>query len=324
MTSESGWITTQDVLDATKRIQGYVRRTPVLTSELANRATQAELFFKCENLQKTGAFKFRGAYNALLQLSEAQKKKGVVAFSSGNHAQAVAFAASEMGIPSTIVMPSDAPQAKIANTRAYATEVILYDRHKEDREAIANQVMTSKGLTLIPPYDHPHVMAGQGSAAVELFEEIGPLDYLFVCVGGGGLLAGSSLAAQYFSPHCKVIGAEPEAGNDGGQSFRAGKIIKIPVPQTIADGARTQALGTLPFPIIQKYVHSFHSVTDLELCKQMRFFMEHMKIVTEPTGCLSAAVAMNHKVDLKGLKAGVIISGGNVDPDSFHEWIKKI
>ncbi len=313
----------QSVLEACRRTKGQVLRTPVLSSDVANQLTEARIYFKCENLQKTGSFKFRGASHALMQLTDEQRKKGVATFSSGNHGQALALAARELNISAVVVMPQDAPATKISATRAYGAEVILYDRETEDREAIAGGIVGSRGMTLLPPYDHPDIIAGQGTAAAELFEEVGSLDYLFVCVGGGGLIAGSALAAQHFSPGCKVIGAEPEAGDDGGQSFKKGTRVKIAVPQTIADGARTQVLGALPFQVIQKYVHSFETATDAQLCNQMRFFMEHMKLVTEPTGCLSAAVAMNRKFDLKGLRVGVIISGGNIDREKFCEYLGK-
>jgi threo-3-hydroxy-L-aspartate ammonia-lyase len=306
-------ITYADITAAAQTLEGVAHRTPVLTSRKANELTNAQLFFKCENFQRIGAFKFRGAYNALSRLGEQQKKQGAVAFSSGNHAQAVALAGRLLDIPTTIVMPSDAPAMKLAATRGYGAEVILYDRTREDREAVAGKLVSERGLTLIPPYDYADVIAGQGTAAKELFDEVGKLDYLFVCVGGGGLISGCAVAAAHLSPGCIVIGVEPEAGNDAQQSLRTGKIVDIPVPDTIADGARTQHVGHLSLPLMQAYVKDIVTVTDDQLRSQMRFFAERMKIVVEPTGCLAAAAVMNRIIDLTGARVGVIVSGGNVD-----------
>ncbi|MFC0169056.1 threo-3-hydroxy-L-aspartate ammonia-lyase [Pseudoduganella danionis] len=302
-----------DVQAAAARIDGYAHRTPVLTSRTANAELGAEVFFKCENLQRMGAFKFRGAYNALARFDEAQRRAGVVAFSSGNHAQAIALSARLMGIPATIVMPLDAPAAKVAATRGYGAEVVLYDRYKEDREEIGRNLAQQKGMTLIPPYDHADVIAGQGTAAKELFEEVGSLDSLFVCLGGGGLLSGSALSTRALSPHTRLYGVEPEAGNDGQQSFRSGSIVHIDTPQTIADGAQTQHLGNLTFPIIRRDVNDILTVSDAELRAAMRFFAERMKIVVEPTGCLGFAAARAMKQQLQGQRVGIILSGGNVD-----------
>ena len=312
-----------DILAAAKRLKGKVHHTPVLTSTQANIIAGCDIYFKAENFQRIGAFKFRGAYNAISQLSPEQRKNGVVAFSAGNHAQAIALAAREEKIPVVIVMPEDAPLSKLTATRGYGAEVITYNRETEDREAITNEIAKTRGMTIIPPYNHPHVMAGQGTAALELIEEVGHLDYLFVCVGGGGMIAGCSVITNHLLPECKVIGVEPELGNDGEQSLKSGSIVKIPVPKTIADGAQTQSLGPLCFPIIQKFVDDIVTVTDDELCQQMLFFMERMKIVVEPTGCLSAAAVMNKKLDLRGKKVGVIISGGNVDPGKFSECLSR-
>lgn len=302
-----------DVQAAAARIDGYAHRTPVMTSRTANAEFGAEVFFKCENLQRMGAFKFRGAYNALARFDTEQRRAGVVAFSSGNHAQAIALSARLMGIPATIVMPQDAPAAKVAATRGYGAEVVLYDRYKEDREEIGRQLARDKGMTLIPPYDHADVIAGQGTAAKELFEEVGPLDSLFVCLGGGGLLSGSALATRALSPQTRLYGVEPEAGNDGQQSFRSGSIVHIDTPQTIADGAQTQHLGNLTFPIIRRDVDDILTVSDGELRAAMRFFAERMKIVVEPTGCLGFAAARAMKASLQGQRVGIILSGGNVD-----------
>ncbi len=305
------------VARAAERIAGAAHRTPVMTSRTADGRTGASLFFKCENLQRAGAFKFRGAYNAVAALSEAQRRRGVVAFSSGNHAQAMALAGRLQGAPVTIVMPTDAPAAKVAATRGYGAEVVLYDRYAEDREAIGRRLAEAGGLALIPPFDHPDVIAGQGTAAKELFEEAGPLDLLLVCLGGGGLLAGSALSAEALSPGCAVVGVEPEAGDDGRRSFRAGEIVSIAVPRTIADGAQTQALGRLTFPIIRRLVRDVVTVPDAALVEAMRFFTERMRIVVEPTGCLAAAAAFTAAVDVRGQRVGVIVSGGNVDMARF-------
>jgi threonine dehydratase len=270
-----------------------------------------------------GAFKFRGAYNSIAQFTEAQRKHGVVTYSSGNHAQAIALSAKLLGVKATIVMPNDAPAAKVAATKGYGGEVILYDRYKEDREEIGRRLSEERGMTLIPPYDHPHVMAGQGTAAKELFEEVGRLDYLFVCLGGGGLLSGSALSARALSPRSSVIGVEPEAGNDAQQSFRKGEIVTIDVPQTIADGAMTTHLGQYTFPVIQKYVDDILTVTDRQLIDMMKFFAQRMKMVVEPTGCLAAAAAMSGELPVGGKRVGVIISGGNVDLDLFARFLNE-
>lgn len=310
-----------DVAAAAGRIAGLANKTPVMTSRTVNEEMGAEVFFKCENFQRMGAFKFRGAINALLQFSEEQKKAGVVTFSSGNHAQAIALSARLLGIPATIVMPEDAPAAKVAATREYSGNVVMYNRYTEDRELIGRDLAEKHGMTLIPPYDHPHVIAGQGTAAKELFDEVGELDVLFVCLGGGGLLAGSVLSARALSPACTVYGVEPEAGNDGQQSFRSGSIVHIDTPKTIADGAQTQHLGEHTFPIIQKNVDDIFTVTDEELLASMRFFAERMKIVVEPTGCLGFAAARARKEELKGKRIGIIISGGNVDIARYSEFL---
>ena len=305
--------TYDDVVQAAGRIAGVANRTPVLTSRTVDEAFGAQVFFKCENMQRMGAFKFRGAYNALMKFSPEQRRAGVVAFSSGNHAQAIALSAKLLGIPATIVMPQDAPAAKVAATRGYGGNVVLYDRYTQDREQIGRDLAQQHGLTLIPPYDHPDVIAGQGTAAKELFEEVGPLDAFFVCLGGGGLLSGSALSTRALSPGCRLYGVEPEAGNDGQQSFRKGEIVHIATPQTIADGAQTQHLGNLTFPIIRRDVDDILTATDDELVECMRFFAERMKIVVEPTGCLGFAAARRMKDELRGKKIGILVSGGNID-----------
>lgn len=321
MTATPHCITAADIIKAAEILQGQAIRTPVMTSRQANDIAGAQLFFKCENFQRVGAFKFRGAFNAISQLTPAQRQAGVIAFSSGNHAQAMALAARELGVKVTIVMPHDAPVAKLAATRGYGANVVIYNRHNEDREVITQRLAAEQGLALIPPYDYPQVIAGQGTAAKELIEEVGPLDILLVCTGGGGLLSGCAVAAHHWSPGCRVFGVEPQAGNDVQQALRSGEKVRIPVPQTIADGAQTQQVGNLTFPIVQQYVEDILTVTDRQLCQQMRFFMERMKMVVEPTGCLAAAAAMNRLIDLQGKKVGVIVSGGNVDVDKIGQYL---
>ena len=311
-------ITPDDITAAAARLAGVAHRTPVMTSRTADEFTGARLFFKCENFQRMGAFKFRGAYNALAQFTPAQRRAGVIAFSSGNHAQAIALSARLLGMPSVIVMPQDSPAAKLAATRGYqagqpGSEVVLYDRYTEDREAIGARLAAERGMTLIPPYDHPHVMAGQGTAAAELIEETGPLELLLVCVGGGGLISGCAVAAHALSPGIEVVGVEPEAGNDTQQSLAAGRIVHIATPKTIADGAQTQHSGQLTFPVIQQLVKAIVTVSDAQLVQAMRFFAERMKIVVEPTGGLGAAAALQGVVPVRGRRVGVIVSGGNVD-----------
>ena len=321
--TETGLIlpTYADVEIAAGRIAGVAHRTPALTSRTANARTGANLVFKAENLQRMGAFKFRGGYNAIAALTPAQRRAGVLTYSSGNHAQAIAYAGNLLGTPTTIIMPEDAPVAKVEATQNYGAQVVRYDRYTQDRLAIGAELAAARGLTLIPPYDHPDVIAGQGTAAKELIEEAGPLDILLVCLGGGGLLAGCALAAHALSPGCRVYGVEPEAGNDGQQSFRSGKIVKIAVPKTIADGAQTAFLGDYTFAIIRELVEDIVTVPDSALVAAMRFFAERMKLVVEPTGCLAAAAAFTGAVPVEGKRVGVIISGGNVDLPSFARFI---
>ncbi len=320
-TLAAGLPTYDDVTAAAARIGGAAFRTPVLTSRTADERTGGTLFFKAENFQRAGAFKFRGAYNAIARLSDDAKRRGVVAFSSGNHAQAIAYAGQLQDVPTVIIMPKDAPAMKVAATRGYGGEVVAYDRYTEDREAIGRRLSQERGLTLIPPYDHEDVIAGQGTATKELIEEAGPLDMLLVCVGGGGLLAGSALAAKALSPDCRIYGVEPEAGNDAQQSFRSGSIVRIPVPVTIADGAQTTYVGSKTFPIMQALVDDMLTVSDQQLVDTMRFFVERMKIVVEPTGCLAAAAALNGIVPCRGKRVGIIISGGNVDPKALAGFL---
>ena len=302
-----------DVAAAHERIRAQARRTPVLTSATIDARTGASVHFKCENLQRMGAFKFRGAYNALSQLTPEARRRGVIAFSSGNHAQAVALASRMLGIPATIVMPKNAPRVKLDATRGYGAEVITYDNPGESREALAKRIAAERGLTVIPPFDHPHIVAGQGTAAKELIEDAGSLDVLLVPCGGGGLLTGCAIAAKHLAPACRVIGVEPAAGDDATRSFRTKTLQTIPLPDTIADGARTTSLGALTFPLLLRYVDDMLTVTDEELLRTMFFLWERMKIVVEPTGALAAAALLEKKLDAKGLRVGVVLSGGNVD-----------
>jgi threonine dehydratase len=306
-----------DVEAASRRLKGHAHRTPVMTSRGVDEVLGASVFFKCENFQRIGAFKFRGAFNALSCLPAENRARGVIAFSSGNHAQAVALAARMLGIEAVIVMPEDAPASKLAATRAYGGRIITYDRYRENRQVIAEALARERGAPIIPPYDHPDVIAGQGTAAAELLEEVGPLDSLFVCLGGGGLLSGSLLAAKALAPACKVYGVEPEAGNDGQRSLRQGSIVSIDVPKTIADGAQTQSLGKITFDIIRRHAAGILTATDAELVECMRIFAGRLKIVVEPTGCLGFAAVRSHAAELAGQRVGVIISGGNVDADRY-------
>jgi threonine dehydratase len=312
----------RDIEQAAARIAGAAHRTPVLTSRSADALAGAELFFKCENFQRMGAFKFRGAFNAIARFDHAQRRAGVLTYSSGNHAQAIALSASIAGIRSAILMPHDAPALKLQATKGYGGEVIVYDRYTENREEIGGRLARERGMTLIPPYDHPDVICGQGTAAKELFEETGPLDVLLVPLGGGGLLAGSALAASALAPGCKVIGVEPEAGNDGQQSLRRGEIVHIAVPHTIADGAMVTHVGEHNFALIRRLVDDIVTVSDAQLAATMTFFAERMKMIVEPTGCLAAAAAMHGAYPAgtdswAGKKVGILISGGNVDLARF-------
>lgn len=305
--------TFDDVQMARNRIAGIAHRTPVLTSRTADAATGARLFFKAENFQRGGAFKFRGAYNAIAALREKGSRQGVVAFSSGNHAQAIAYAARLQGVAATIVMPADAPDMKVAATRGYGADVVFYDRYKEDRSAISVRLAAERGAVLIPPFDHADVIAGQGTAILELIEEVGELDLIVTPLGGGGLLGGTALAARERSPGATIVGVEPEAGNDGQQSLRQGRIVEIAIPKSIADGALTPSIGAHNFPIIQRAVADIVTVSDAQLVETMRFFGERMKIVVEPTGCLAAAAVLEGVLACAGKRVGIVLSGGNVD-----------
>jgi threonine dehydratase len=303
-----------DIEAAAARLAGHAHRTPVLTSRTVNARAGAEVLFKCESFQRAGAFKFRGAYNALAQLAEGERRAGVLTYSSGNHAQAVALAGRLLGIRTVIVMPEDAPAVKLAATRGYGAEIIAYDRRQTTREALGRRIAGERGLAVIPPYDHPQVVAGQGTAAKELLEDAGPLDWLFVPCGGGGLLSGCAIAAAHLAPGCKVVGVEPEAGDDATRSFRTGTLQTVHNPDTIADGARTPSLGAITFPLVLAYVHDMMTVSDRELADAMLYLWERMKIVVEPTGALAAAGLFKRGDDLlRGRRIGVIVSGGNVD-----------
>ncbi len=306
---------------AQTRIATRVQRTPALHSPLLDAHCGAQVFLKCENLQHSGAFKLRGAFNTLLQFSPAQRAAGVVAFSSGNHAQAIALAARELGMRAVIVMPNDAPPAKLAATRAYGGEVLLYDRYREDREAICRELARAQGLTLVPPYDHPQVMAGQGTLAKELFEQCGELDVLLSPLGGGGLLSGCAVAAQALSPACRVVGVEPAAGNDGQLSLQRGERVRIATPRTVADGAQTQQLGELTFAVIRRHVAEIRTVDDAALLDALRFAARQLKLVLEPTGCLGLAALLSQPDAWRGLRVGVVLSGGNVDPAQLAGYL---
>ncbi|MGB3287934.1 MAG: threo-3-hydroxy-L-aspartate ammonia-lyase [Burkholderiaceae bacterium] len=314
--------TYDDVIRASNTLSGVAHRSPVLTSRTIDARLGAQVFFKCENFQRIGAFKFRGGYNAVANLSESQRKAGVIAFSSGNHAQAIALASKLLGVSATIVMPNDAPAAKKAATLGYGARVVGYDRLTQDREVVARELVEKDGLTLIPPFDHADVIAGQGTAVKELLEDVGGLDALFIPLGGGGLLSGSLLSAHALSPDCEVYGVEPEAGDDGRQSLRAGAIQRIGPPTSIADGALTQALGQLTFPIIQRHVRDILAVSDKQLIGAVQFFAERMKMVVEPTGCLGAAAAFNEVAPVKGKRVGVLLSGGNVDLSAYASYLQ--
>lgn len=310
-------ITYDDVLSAAERLQGVAHRTPVLHSRGLDELTGGTIYLKAENFQRVGAFKFRGAYNRISRLSDAEKKAGVVTVSSGNHAQAVALAARLVGASAKILMPIDSPEIKIRGVEGFGGEVVRFDRYTQDREALVREIAEREGRILVHPYDDEFVMAGQGTAVQELIEDSEPLTHVFVCVGGGGLISGSAVAAHALSPGVKVIGVEPEAGNDVQQSLLAGERITIPVPHTIADGQQTTAPGKLTFPVIQKYVSEIVTVSDAEIVTAMRFAFERLKIVLEPSGACAFAAVLAGKVDLTGAIVGVTLSGGNIDAGKF-------
>ncbi len=310
-----------DVDAAAGRISGIAHRTPVLTSRLLNERYGADLFLKAEHLQRMGAFKFRGAYNALAQFTPDQRQAGVVAFSSGNHAQAIALAASLLEIPATIVMPGDAPAMKIRATRDYGGDVVLYDRYTEDREAIGHRLAAERGATVIPPYDHPHVIAGQGTAALELIEDAGPMDLWLVPTGGGGLLSGTILAVRERNPDARIYGVEPAAGNDVQRSFQTGDRVKIDTPQTIADGAQTQQVGAITFEIIRTGANGILTATDDQIVDGMRLLATYTKQLIEPTGTLGFAALDTIRDEIAGKRVGIVLSGGNIDLTRFAQLV---
>ena len=310
-------ITFTDVADAAKRLEGAAHRTPVLTSRSLDERVKATIFLKAENLQRVGAFKFRGAYNRISRLTDKERTRGVVTVSSGNHAQAVALAATLTGTSSKILMPQDAPAIKMAGVRGFGGEIVTFDRFRDDREALVRDVAERDGRILVHPFDDPYVMAGQGTCAMELIQETGPLTHLFVCVGGGGLIAGCATAARAMSPPARVIGVEPEAGNDVQQSVQRGERVTIPVPETIADGQQTTAPGKLTFPVIQERVDEVVTVTDAEIVEAMRFAFERLKIVLEPSGACAFAAVLAGKADISDGRVGVTLTGGNVDLARF-------
>ncbi|MEU3897188.1 threo-3-hydroxy-L-aspartate ammonia-lyase [Streptomyces sp. NPDC045251] len=314
-------VTFADVRDAAARLDGIANRTPVLTSRTLDALVGAEVFVKCENFQRVGAFKFRGAYNAASRLSAGQPAKGIAAYSSGNHAQAVALAARELGTTAVILMPEDAPRSKREATAGYGAEIVTYDRYTQDRTALGEALAEKRGLALVPPYDHPHVIAGQGTAALELLEETGALDALVVPVGGGGLVAGSATAAKALHPGIRVVGVEPEAGDDTKRSLDSGERVTIPVPRTIADGQALPTPGEITFSVNRRLVDAIALVSDDEIVAAMRFAFERLKIVLEPSGATALAALMAGRLEPRPRRIGVIASGGNVDAGRFAELV---
>lgn len=317
-------VTFEDVFSAAQRIAGIAHRTPVATSRLLDEICGNQMFLKCENLQRVGAFKFRGAYNAISRLIEAGGVREVMTYSSGNHAQAVARVCQILRVPAAIVMPNTAPGTKLAAVRGYGAEIVLHDPKTTSREEIARALAAERGSTIIPPFDHPDIIAGQGTAALELFENVGALDYLFVPCGGGGLISGSALAARRLAPACKVVGVEPAAGDDATRSFRTGILQTVHNPDTIADGARTSSLGKLTFPLIRQNVDDMTTVTDEDVVRAMHFVWSRLKLIVEPTGVLGLAAVFNHRYPVSGKRVGVILSGGNVDLVAATGWFERI
>ncbi|MGY1455661.1 pyridoxal-phosphate dependent enzyme [Streptomyces sp. SS8] len=321
MTSTTPPVTLEDVRDAAARIEGVAHRTPVLRSRTLDSLAGAEVFLKCENLQRAGAFKFRGAYNAASRLSSGQLARGIAAYSSGNHAQAVALAARELGTTAVILMPEDTPRSKLEATAGYGAEIVTYDRYTGDRVALGEALAAERGLTLIPPYEHPHIIAGQGTAALELIEEVGELDALVAPVGGGGLIAGSATAAKGLLPGIRVIGVEPEAGDDTRRSLEAGGRVSIPVPRTIADGLAAETPGELTFSVNRRLVDEIVPVDDDRIREAMRLAFERLKTVVEPSGAAALAAVLAGRPDPLPRRIGVIVSGGNVGAQRFAELL---
>jgi threonine dehydratase len=318
------WVTYPDVEAAAQRLQGQAHPTPVFTSSTVNYLTRSQVFFKCENFQRTGSFKFRGAFNALAQLPPEQRQQGVLTYSSGNHAQAIALAGQLLHIPTAIVMPEDAPAVKLAATRGYGAEVIVYNRQLQNREELGQTLAEERGLTLIPPYDHPQVIAGQGTVARELIQAVGGLDVLLVCCGGGGLLSGCALSARALSPTCQVIGVEPKRADDATRSFHSRTLQTVHNPNTIADGARTPCLGQYTFPLVLEYVNDMVTVSETAILRSMLFLWERLKIVVEPTGAVAAAALLEGVVSVPDARIGVVISGGNVDLKQAGKLFSKV
>jgi threonine dehydratase len=314
-------LTFQLIKDAQQRLASHIRRTPVVTSRAFNEATGKQVFFKCENLQRAGAFKIRGATNRILSLTAEEKRCGVVAFSSGNHAQAVALAARESGVRAVVAMPTDAPKSKVAGTRGYGAEIVFYDRQKEDREAVARQISERDGLVLVPPYDDYLVMAGQGTCALELLAEVPELDSLLTPCSGGGLFAGVSVAAKGIDPSIRCFAVEPDTGDDTRQSFLKGERVSIPPPPTIADGLRVQKPGALTFPIVQENAADILLVSDDEIVEALRFILFRMKLLVEPSGLVAAAAVLTNKLPANTKRVGVILSGGNIDPEVLAQLL---
>jgi threo-3-hydroxy-L-aspartate ammonia-lyase len=317
-------VTFDDVARAAERLSGVAHRTPAMTSRTLDERLGAAVFLKCENLQRVGAFKFRGAYNAISRLAPEERRRGVLTYSSGNHAQATALSSRLLGVSATIVMPENAPAAKLRATRGYGATVVPYDPAKERREDVAEELRKKGNPVLIPPYDHADVIAGQGTAGKELLEDVDDLDLLLVCCGGGGLLSGCALSARHLRPGCRVVGVEPETADDASRSFRTGTLHTVQNPPTIADGARTPSLGTLTFPLVRENVDDMVTVSDDDLIRAMRFVWERMKLVVEPTGALALAAAMAGKVEVRGQRVGVLISGGNVDLTRALELFRRL
>jgi len=310
-------VTFDHVEHAAQRIKNIAHQTPVLTSRHLNARCGNEIFLKCENFQRAGAFKFRGAYNLISQLDAAARQRGVVAFSSGNHAQGVALAAKLLGIPAKIVMPTDAPAAKLAATRGYGAEIVLYDRYREDRAAIAREIQAREGRTLVPPFDHPEIIAGQGTAALELCREIGDLDLLLAPVGGGGLISGCATASHHLSPRMNIYGVEAEAANDTFLSLQKGERVTIPVPPTIADGMQVTSPGEITFRIMQRHLAGILLVSEEEIKAALRLVLERMKMLIEPTSAVPVAAALKNELGWRNQRIGIIISGGNVDMEKL-------
>jgi threonine dehydratase len=309
-----------DVRAAAERIRPLARRTPVMTSKGFDTEAGTRVFFKCENLQRGGAFKIRGASNLILSLSKDTLSHGVVAYSSGNHAQGTAIAAEFVGAPATIVMPDDAPRSKVQSTRDHGAKVVTYNRHTESREPIAGKILAETGGTLVPPFDHPMIMAGQGTAAMELLEETGPLDALITPIGGGGLFSGCATIAKDLQPSIRVFGSEPQAANDTFLSLQTGQRVTVPHPDTIADGLRSPRPGELTFPIVQKHAERVLLVSDDEIRAAVKFLLLRLKILVEPSGAVPVAAVLFHKLPPEIQSVGVVISGGNVDFEDLAKY----